>query len=218
MLPVIESPTSQRANAIIARAQQLSNKWDASSQAAASSSHPAAPEPSPAVTRREDPLSGSDLFGPSTSEQDQVEAQSGSEMGKDTKEEGEEQAEEEEKETDYCVEDSQDERRGTRELDSQESEGYLSGLSPTSATVVKANFERMKSSVEALCNFSRGEPQPQNKMADHFQLYQSNMFHPGLSRYRHLAPRCHSNIPIVLLSAMPRYHKSNNYVFVAWPP
>ena len=171
MLPVIESPTSQRANAIIARAQQLSNKWDASSQAAASSSHPAAPEPSPAVTRREDPLSGSDLFGPSTSEQDQVEAQSGSEMGKDTKEEGEEQAEEEEKETDYCVEDSQDERRGTRELDSQESEGYLSGLSPTSATVVKANFERMKSSVEALCNFSRGEPQPQNKMADHFQHF-----------------------------------------------
>jgi hypothetical protein len=183
-------------------------KWgDGGGQAAASSSQLAAPEPSPAVSHQEDAVlklqpsltSEADLLGSSTPESDE-------EMGKDTKEEeeeeGEEQAEEEEKETDPFVEDSQD----------------FSGLSPTSTTMLKASFDNIAKTMRALCNFSRGEPQPQNKMADHFQLHQSNMFHPGLSRYRHLAPRFHSNIPIVLLSAVPRHHKSYDYVFVAWFP
>jgi len=150
------------------------------------------------------PLSGSDLFGHSTTENDEEKAE-------DDEEEYEE-AEEEEKETDACVEDTQD-GQWCAQL-----KGQLTGLSPMSEAAVRKNFEKLATSVAALCNFSRGEPQPQNKMADHFQLHQSNMLHPGLSRYQHLAPSFHSNIPIVLLSARPRYHKSYNYVFVVWSP
>jgi len=117
-------------------------------------------EKSPAESEGDEEM-GMDTKEEEEEEQDEEQEEEEQEEEQEEVEEEDEQAEEEEKETDFCVNDPDDEPRAERG-------SWLDGLSPESAAKFQRRFDDIKAQYEALCNFSRGEPQPQNKMADHF--------------------------------------------------